>query len=32
VIYDALGHDWRSFDSAGRMELLRREIAWLTAS
>ncbi len=31
VIYDALGHDWRSYESAGRLDLLRREIAWLTA-
>ncbi len=32
VIVDTLGHDARSFDSAGRLDLLRREIAWLTAS
>lgn len=31
VIYDALGHDGRSFDSPGRRDLLRRELAWLTA-
>jgi hypothetical protein len=31
VIVDTLGHDARSFASPGRMELLRREIAWLTA-
>ena len=32
VIVDTLGHDARSFESAGRLDLLRREIAWLTAS
>ena len=32
VIYDALGHDWRSFESAGRMDLLHREIAWLLSA
>ena len=32
VIVDTLGHDTRSFESAGRVELLRREISWLTAS
>jgi type 1 glutamine amidotransferase len=32
VIVDTLGHDARSFASAGRVDLLRREIAWLTAS
>lgn len=31
VLYDALGHDHRSFASASRRELLRREVAWLTA-
>jgi hypothetical protein len=31
VIYDSLGHDARSFDSPGRVDLLRREVAWLTA-
>ena len=31
VIVDTLGHDARSFASAGRLDLLRREIAWLTA-
>jgi type 1 glutamine amidotransferase len=31
VIVDTLGHDARSFESAGRTDLLRREIAWLTA-
>lgn len=31
VIVDTLGHDARSFASTGRMDLLRREIAWLTA-
>ena len=30
VIVDTLGHDARSFDSPGRADLLRREIAWLT--
>ena len=29
VIVDTLGHDARSFDSAGRTDLLRREIGWL---
>lgn len=32
VIVDTLGHDARSFDSPGRVDLLRREIAWLTAA
>lgn len=30
VVYDALGHDWRSLESAGHRDLLRRAIAWLT--
>ncbi|WP_168200341.1 ThuA domain-containing protein [Protaetiibacter larvae] len=29
VVYDALGHDARSYDSAERVALLRRELAWL---
>lgn len=29
VLYDALGHDVRSYASPGRCELLRREVAWL---
>ena len=29
VVYDALGHDPRSYDSVGRCELLRREVVWL---
>jgi type 1 glutamine amidotransferase len=29
ALYDALGHDVRSFASAGRRELLRREVRWL---
>lgn len=28
-VYDALGHDVRSFASPGRTELLRREVRWL---
>ncbi len=28
-VYDALGHDTRSFASPGRRDLLRREIQWL---
>ncbi len=28
VVFDALGHDTRSYDSAGRRELLRREARW----
>ncbi len=32
VIADTLGHDARSFDSNGRVDLLRREIAWLTTA
>ena len=31
VLVDTLGHDARSFASEGRTDLLRREIAWLTA-
>lgn len=30
LVYHALGHDPRSFDSPGHRDLLRREIAWLT--
>ncbi|WP_432487905.1 ThuA domain-containing protein [Kineococcus sp. SYSU DK018] len=29
VLYDALGHDPRSYDSPSRRGLLRREVAWL---
>jgi uncharacterized protein len=29
ALYDALGHDVRSFASPGRCELLRREVRWL---
>lgn len=29
VVYDALGHDVRSYDSASRTALLRAEVAWL---
>lgn len=32
VLYDALGHDTRSFAGRSRRELLRREVAWLTAA
>ena len=32
VIADSLGHDSRSFASPGRLDLLRREIRWLTAA
>lgn len=31
VVVDTLGHDERSFASSGRLDLLRREVAWLTA-
>lgn len=31
VLYDALGHDVRSWRSRSRCELLRREVAWLTS-
>ena len=29
VLYDGLGHDARSYESASRRELLQREVAWL---
>jgi type 1 glutamine amidotransferase len=29
VVYDGLGHDIRSYESAGHVELLRRTAAWL---
>lgn len=29
VVYDALGHDGRSYESVGRLALLDREIGWL---
>lgn len=31
VVYDALGHDERSYDSPGRRALLRAELRWLLA-
>lgn len=30
AVYDGLGHAVESYDSPGRVELLRREVAWLT--
>jgi len=29
VVYDGLGHDTRSYESAGHVELLRRTVGWL---
>ena len=29
VLYDALGHDLRSYDSSSRLTLFRREVRWL---
>ena len=29
VVYDGLGHDTRSYDSAGHVDLLRRTLGWL---
>ena len=29
VVYDGLGHDTRSYGSAGHVELLRRAVEWL---
>ena len=29
VVYDALGHDARSYDSAGHISFLQRSVAWL---
>ena len=29
VVYDGLGHDTRSYESAGHVELLRRTLGWL---
>jgi type 1 glutamine amidotransferase len=29
VVYDGLGHDTRSYDSKGHLDLLRRTVAWL---
>ena len=29
VVYDGLGHDTASYDSAGHVELLRRSVLWL---
>ncbi|GEL96812.1 ThuA domain-containing protein [Cellulomonas terrae] len=31
VVYDALGHDVRSYDSPSRVDLVRREVRWLLA-
>jgi len=30
VVYDGLGHDLRSYESAGHLALLRRAVSWLT--
>ena len=32
AVYDALGHDVGSYTSAPRLELLRREVRWLSGS
>lgn len=32
VVYDGLGHDLRSYESAGHLDLLRRAVSWLTGS
>jgi len=29
VVYDGLGHDTRSYDSEGHVDLLRRSVEWL---
>jgi type 1 glutamine amidotransferase len=29
VVYDGLGHDTRSYESAGHVEMIRRAVAWL---
>ena len=29
VVYDGLGHDTRSYQSAGHLQLLRRTVGWL---
>ena len=29
IVYDALGHDVRSYDSPSRVDLFRREVRWL---
>jgi hypothetical protein len=29
VVYDGLGHDTRSYESPGHVELLRRVVGWL---
>ena len=29
VVYDGLGHDTRSYESPGHVELLRRAVGWL---
>ena len=31
IVYDALGHDVRSYDSPSRVDLFRREVRWLLA-
>jgi type 1 glutamine amidotransferase len=31
VVYDGLGHDTRSYDSPGHVELIRRSVSWLLA-
>jgi type 1 glutamine amidotransferase len=31
VVYDGLGHDTRSYDSPGHIELIRRSVSWLLA-
>jgi type 1 glutamine amidotransferase len=31
VVYDGLGHDTRSHDSPGHVELIRRSVSWLLA-
>ena len=31
VVYDGLGHDSRSYDSPGHIELIRRSVSWLLA-
>jgi hypothetical protein len=31
VVYDALGHEARSYDAPGHVALLARSVEWLTA-
>ena len=31
VVYDGLGHDWRSYDSQAHRDFLGRAVSWLTA-